>query len=324
MKPAILSMILLTLSATALPARAARTDLLSNTQAADVLSDLLTYAVDRADASTDAMQQYLKQIGKDADYDKNRPAVSHDGMSYNSVFKAAVMFVKDGGAKYADPSLKDLGKDALLDQLTDLQSYNMQQFMALNGKRETCESMRTYLKSANEWDKFVAWTEKNAPAATPMQGPATQSSANPEQLAQRMKALVEYAREIAWRKAQAMGVSEADFNKQWEQNVREHKDHVADKVEGMRVLGGSLANSDLGGTRVPQQDPQAYSSQPVGPLPPPAIWTAQPPVQRAPDNQLPAPVDSRHTREYYERKNDDVYWNPWSGQWYNRGVPLNH
>lgn len=317
---------LLNIFCIATPARAA-VDLVTDVNAADALADLLTYAVDRTDASAAALQKYLSGIGKADAYAANPPAVARaKRMPFNSVFKAAVLFVQNDGEKFADPSLKDRDPSELLDELTELQSYNIQQFMHLNQQRDSCDSMRAYLKSIGEFDKFVAWAEQNAPDVMPAGGPATQPAADtPEQLAQRMASLVKYARSIAWRKAEARGVSEADFEKQWQEKVAKYRDGVADKVEGVRALGGSLAKSEIAGSNVPSQQiqPTQVPSRrlPLGRIPPPAIWTAPPPVQqKAPD--LPPPVNSPDTDAHFRQLNDQNAWDPWTGQFYDHNIAI--
>ena len=80
-------------------------DVLTLAQGADVLADLLTCTVDRTDARVDAMQHFLHEIGKEEAF-AEAPRLSRPStpVYYNQVAQAAVAFVKQGGAKYADPA----------------------------------------------------------------------------------------------------------------------------------------------------------------------------------------------------------------------------
>src|SRR5262245_10484534 len=99
-------------------AQAQGSGLLLQLQAAEVLSDLITYTVARADARVIAMQTFLREIGKDGDYAQNQPAVPRDkSMAYNQVFKGAILFVRNGGAKYANPAFASWGEQQLTDEL---------------------------------------------------------------------------------------------------------------------------------------------------------------------------------------------------------------
>jgi len=308
------------------PSAKAAADLLTDAKAADVLSDLLTYSVDRTDASVAAMQAYLQQIGKTDAYAKERPAlVAPKRMPFTDVFKGAMLFVKNGGGdKYADPALNERSPSELLDELTELQSYNVQQFVRLNQQRDACDSMRVYLKSIGEFEKYMKWAKQNAPGAAQSPAAAGQSAPpTPQEAAARMEALVKYARSIAWKKAQARGTSEADFDRQWQERVAKYKEAVADKVEGVRGLSGALAKSEVAGanaqpslTLVPAAAPQ------LGPIPPPAIWstTGPPPVQAA--RALPPPVASPDSNAHFQQVDGQNAWNPWDGQFYDGGVPM--
>jgi hypothetical protein len=327
MKPFRLVMLSMIVASLAGTLHAAPTSMLTNVRAADVLANLLTVAVDRTDANVAAIQKYLAEIGKADAYTKDRPTPPEDNrLSYNEVFKGALVFVQEGGgAKFADPSLQNRSQDDLLERLNQLQGYNIQQFMKLAKKREGLESLRMYLRQNGEFEKYHAWALKNAPdVATTFDepAPATQPAGqtpSAEQIAARMKVLIAYARQIEWRKAQALGVSAADFDQQWNDWVEKHKDQVAARVEGVRALGGSLSKSELSSSSPPA--PAAPQPAPyLGPLPASGNWTAAPP-QQSPQYTLPPPVESIHTPDYYKRKNDEIYWNAWDGRWYNRGRP---
>src|SRR5262245_50831496 len=104
---ALLASLAIVLSLATTPPRAAaqatNPELLTQVQAADVLSDLITYTVQRADARLQNAQQFLRETGKEAAFEKARPAGQDTLLPFTSVFQAAVLFVKGDGAKFADP-----------------------------------------------------------------------------------------------------------------------------------------------------------------------------------------------------------------------------
>jgi hypothetical protein len=290
-------------------------DLLTQVQAADVLSDLTTYVSDRTGASAQAMQAFLQQIGKADDYAKNKPIINEPArMDFVTVFKSAVLFMKTNGDKYADPTLKNLNESQLLSKLTELQTYNIQQFIHLNQQRRECDSMRAYLESINEFDHYLKSSGQPAPPAD--QPPPT----TPEQMAARMDALINYAKAVEWKKAQAQGVSQSDFETQWRANLAKYHETIAQKVEGLRALGTTLGQTERAGNTPPPPAVE-YQTPSLGPIPPPAIWTAPPPPQPA-ARELPPTVQSTHTNANIRALDRQNYWNPWDNEWYDDGVPI--
>ena len=210
--------------------------LLTQVQAADALADLITYTVARADARIANVEQYFKETGQDAEYAKSPPPAANPLLPFNSVYRAAVLFVQQGdGAKFADPSLKTLNDAQLSDEMTELQVYNIQQFQKLNEQAKRAASMREFLKSKGELEKYQAWAKSKG--FHPRTAPKT-----PEEAAARMEEMVGSAREIAWTKAQARGMRREEFDKRWAEQVKEYRDSVQQKVVGCRALAQSLTN----------------------------------------------------------------------------------
>src|SRR4051794_18387018 len=83
-------------------------ELLTQVQAADVLSDLITYTAARGDARVQNMQQYLQETGNAAAFQQAHPEANDPLMPFSEMFRGAVLFVNGDGGKYADPSLKAL------------------------------------------------------------------------------------------------------------------------------------------------------------------------------------------------------------------------
>lgn len=276
-------------------------DPLVQAQAADVLSDFLTYAVDRTDARVNAMQEFLGQIGKQSAYTQTKPAAKQGTPLYfTQVFRGAVEFVKAGGAQYADPALKSLSESQLTDHLNTLQAYNMQQFLQLNQQRAASNSMAAYLESIGEFDNYLKWARKKFPAAAEKSQAAPST---PEQVAAGMQNLIDTARSITWQKAQAMGMSQEDFDRRWQQQLGAYRESVAKKVEGIQATGSWLTSSELGASKPP----------PAAPAQPPVVWQAAgAPVQPA-GPSLPAPVQSKYSSAYYQSADNEInFWNGWN------------
>jgi hypothetical protein len=269
--------------------------MLMQAQAADVLSDLLTWSVDRAGARVTAMQEFLAGIGKQDAYSQNKPQVHGKSMFFTQVFNGAVDFVEQGGAKYADPNLASLNQSQLMDHFNTLQAYNMQQFIRLNQLRDESNSMATYLESIGQFEDYLKWAKAKVPAgdATAQPEPKT-----PQELADKMQDQIESARTIMWSKAVAMGMSKEDFEKRWRQHVEQYREQVARKVEGVQATAGWLTKSEMA-----KQEPPAPPAQA------PVLWHSGPPVQiKGPT--LPAPVQSKYTASYYSGVDSEL-WNNW-------------
>lgn len=282
---------LLTRHATAQP------QMLVQVQAADVLSDLLTWTVDRATARVVAMKQFIAEIGKADDYRQHKPDVRSKSMFFTQVFNGAVDFIKNGGAKYADPALGNLNESQLMDHFNTLQSYNMQQFIQLNQLRDQSNSMAAYLHSIDQFDDYLKWAKAKFPGVSATAPPTAQT---PEQLAAQMQKMIDTAREITWKKAQAMGMSQTDFDQRWKQMAAQYRESVAQKVEGIQATGSWLTKSQL-----------AQSAPAPAPAQPPVVWQAGAPVQQM-QPTLPAPVQSQYTAAYYTGVDSQLdWWNGW-------------
>jgi hypothetical protein len=232
-------------------------DLLTQVQAADVLSDLITYSVARGDARVQNIRQYLRETGKEAAYDKAKPVGENPLLPFTSVFQGAVQFVKGDGAKYTDPSLKSLNDSQLSSELTELQVYNIEQFQKLNALAKQAASMKAFLTSAGELEKYRAWakTQGFAPLAPPK---------TPEEAAARMEEMIKSSKEMAWTKAQARGMSREEFDKRWAEQVKQYRQSVEQKVLGVRSLAKSLTDPPPPPPPPPSNPPPAYVGPPPG------------------------------------------------------------
>lgn len=279
------------------------TELLARAQAGDVLSDLLTYTVDRADARVAAMQEFIRTIGKaDAFAAFKSPPQQHNPMYFNQVFAGALQFVKAGGAKYADPALASMAESALLDHLTSLQTYNINEYQQLVQQRRAADAMAEFLESIGQFEAYLKWAGSKFPGAGTAAAKSTPSS--PDQVAEQMKNQVETARAMAWTRAQAAGVSQADFDRIWKQHLEQYREAVAQKVAGVKALGASMGQSVLAGSAPPPVPHDMLDQQQS-----PAIWQASaPPQQAAPP--LPSPVQSKYSSAYYQNANSFL-WNNW-------------
>jgi hypothetical protein len=272
-------------------AGAGETDALVLTQAADVLSSLLTCQADRADARVDAMRQFIHEIGKDEAYAKVPHTVRQETPLYfNQVAEASADFVKHGGAQYADPGLKDMTGPQLLQELQTLQVYNIHVFMHLNQQRGESDSMARYLESIGEFRRYLTWAKAKfnaSPASQPVGG-------TPEQMAARVEFQLETAHAIAWKKAEAQGISQSEFNQKWQQTLTKYREGVARKVEGMKPLADALTQSD------------------APPPPPPPPSAPGPSEKFSPGGPtLPPTVASPYTSAMYQAESEST-WNAWN------------
>jgi hypothetical protein len=301
-----------------------RGELLMQVQGADVLSDMLTYTRDRADARVTAMQEFLGSIDKTSAYQSAAPKMQESTPVYFAqVFQGAVAFVKEGGAQYADQSLKNLNQSQLLNHLTVLQAYNVDQFRKLTAQRQSSNAMAAYLESINQFDAYLKWAKAKAPNATPQQA----APKTPEEIAERMRQTLATSRDVAWSKAQAMGLSQEEFDKRWEAHLKEYKESVADRVKGMGELAGSLGKSQVAGTGEPAQAAPAPSAEDVAlgavPVKRPVIWQGQLNIiQPPPGPALPPPVQSKYTNAYFHDQASKGLWNDWDDNY--GDVPHHH
>src|SRR4051812_48323975 len=161
-----MTMLLASAPAVSVAAEETRADLLAQAQAADVLSDLLTWQCNRAAARASAMGVYLKEAGKlDAFEAAKTVAPVVERPDYSQVFASALQFVKGGGDHYADPGLAKLDDAKLVRELTALQSYNLQEFIYLNKKRDAADRAKAFLDSTGEFEKYLVWAKAKAPEA---------------------------------------------------------------------------------------------------------------------------------------------------------------
>jgi hypothetical protein len=269
-------------------------ELLVQTQAADVLSDLITYAGQQADARVQAMHQYLVQIGKEQAYDQNRPPATREkGIAFSQVFQGAALFARNGGAKYADPALLSMNDSQLTTELTELQVYNIQQFQRLIERRQAVTSMNTYLKSAGSLDGYNQWAKEHAaPANNP--APAT-----PQDVAAQMGEMIGSAKSVAWAKAKERGVSQEEFEKRWKERVAKYRESVDGKIDGVKALAKSLS----------EPPPPPPAPAPVQ-NPPPVTLSGPPGIPGGPS--LPPTVQSSYTREHYQQQSNELWqWQPY-------------
>ena len=272
------------------PAPAGTPALLTQVQAADVLSDLITYTVARGEARLQNIQQYLRETGNDAAFEKARPAAKNALIPFSELSRAAVIFVSGDGSKYTDPSLATLNDAQLSSELTELQVYNIQQFQKLNEMVKTASSMKSFLESSGGLEKYRAWAKSKGFA--PARPPATS-----EEAAARMEELIKSAKQIAWTKAQARGMSQEEFEKRWADQVKNYQKSVEQKVVGCRALANSLTNPP------PPPPPPPSNPPPVDVGPPPGLRGGP---------SLPSPVTSQYqqnnTASGFQQRNDEL-WN---------------
>ncbi|MGH7176161.1 MAG: hypothetical protein ACREJC_02165 [Tepidisphaeraceae bacterium] len=279
-------------------------DLVTQIEAADVLSDLLTFTADRSSARVEAMHTFLREIGKDDAYNHAKPVVKkQDRLDYSQVFAAAMLFIKAGGDKFADPALKGLSESQLYEQLTAVQYYNMQQFMRYNQQRNAANSMRAYLESIDQFPAYLKWARGKVPAPDP--DLAQPAPTTPQQLEERMSRMIASYQAIAWKKAQATGMSRAEFDARWKQHLAQYSESVAQKINGVKSLGTFLWQSEVAGSAPPAPEP----STPIMKGQPLMVWSNPRPNLAAPA-ALPTPVPARHTNADYAAK-DDSLWNMW-------------
>lgn len=269
----------------------AQSELVTQVQAADVLSDLITYTNSRADLREAALKKFIAESGKQLEFEKFKPTTPlQPPPPFSKVFQGAVMYVKSGGGHFANPTIKTMSESQLTSELTELQVYNIQEFMKLGEKKKSIDTMRAFLTSVGELDKYKQWSKDS----TISQAPA----ATAQDVEARMDETMKAAKAIAWSKAQARGVSEADFEKQWTEQVKEYKEAVKTKVEGVKSLAQSLSEPPPAQPAQQQKfEPPAVALYPQAP-PPPSI---QPP-------SLPPTVQSKATNEMYQQQNNEL-WN---------------
>jgi hypothetical protein len=298
---AVLAILVLGLQCPGAQQPAAPSDLVQQVQAAHVLADVMTFVVERADARLNEAEAYLNTIGKKEAYEHAKPAPAlGKPLYYTQLFKGAIAFVEGDGVRYADPSTNDESVSQLYNDLSAAQYYNIHQFLHFNQQRQEFASLRSYLESIGQWDKFLATGSNNAPTARLDERTSSQPALTPlELVSRRMGETMKFIRETACKDAQAKGISETDFNSHWPAEMARYRRSVISRIESAQPLEG-VGKTEMLGTPPPQ------------PRPEPAI--AQPPVvfatpQAAPP-QPPPPVPSPYTNALF-RARDNTIWDMW-------------
>jgi hypothetical protein len=310
MKPFfILSIVMVLLLATGQPAIAtdAPADLVQQVQAADLLADLITYTVDRADMRIKEARAFLQSISKLADYEKAKPnPPTPKPLNYMLLFRGSLVFVEGDGAKYADESVKDEPQTRLYEDLTAAQYYNMHEFLHFNELRREFASIKAYLESTGEYAHYLDYIRGNPSLAN---ASATQPTPHtPEEVAQRLGEMIDFIHETQWKEAQAQGISRADFDKQWPEKVKQYRESVMANIEDTQPLDGGFGKTELAGTPAPSAtEPAAAPQQPH------YIYVTPQPDLGA-NRVLPPHVESPYSNADFRAK-DLTLWNMWD---YNR------
>jgi hypothetical protein len=228
--------------------------LLSQVQAADVLSDLITWSADRAAARADSMQQYLREINQfdaftHAPPPSTAPAAAPTAtqpLFYDQTFAGAVRFVEQGGDQYADPALKKFNSSQLMKELSALASYNIKQFEYLNQQRASVAAMKNYLQSVGKLRAYIKWAAKRTPESkvSPVASGTAGSSSSPKsssEMVAQTEAMMQAARATALKRAEAAGTSPSDFDKQWNQKQTEMRADISKRLEGMSDLAAAFS-----------------------------------------------------------------------------------
>jgi hypothetical protein len=265
-------------------------DPLVSAQAADVLSNLITLTSQKADSRVDAMHQYLVEIGKAEAFSHAKEPPKENVLFYNELFKGALLFIKNGGAKYANPALEKMNGEQLTNEFNELQVYNIQTFMHLLQQKRAVDAMEEFLQDGGNLDGYKKWAKEHG-IALPQPVPTT-----PQEAAARMDEMIRTAKSTEWAKAEARGISQEEFEKDWKQQVENNRESVARRVDGCKQLAQSLSAPPPPTAERPALSPYGAVTVPKqGPVPP------APP---------PPPVPSRYTPEYYQARNHEL-WDRW-------------
>jgi hypothetical protein len=315
MRPLLLAMtVLLCVAVRPLLAQQTHAQLLSQVQAADMLSDLLTWTGQRAETRLATYNAFLKEINKLDDFNRTRtPPPKVASLPYAILFQGAVDFINSGGGQYADPAFKKLNDTQLLSELNALQIYNIQQFVARDEISQSVAEHQKYVESIGQTDAYNQWMKKHAPQLIVPPPATTQPEAlTPQQIVERTAGLVKVARAAAWEHAQAHGMTQADFDRQWAQKVDQFRADVDKRVAGMAQL--SARYNSLPPPRTPAKStiPSGPQGQPInGWVPPDANFNnSDDPSRDAFDNTYKGPglygyYDPRINDEYDRRVNGE-------------------
>jgi len=284
---------LLVIGLTAARARS-QTDMLAPAQAADVLSNLITVTSKKADARVEALHQYLVEIGKSDAFHEAPPPPEEKAIFFNQLFKGAIQFIKNGGAQYADPALSQMTGPQLMNELSELQVYNTQQFLHLVKQKRAVDAMEAFLKSSGDLDGYHKWAKEHGVA------PKQEEPKTPAEVAARMDEMIASAKATAWAKAESRGVSREDFEKEWKQRVEKHREGVASQVDGCKKLARSLS-----------------APPPVAAAPASRVLTAEPLYPNTPRAAAPGapgatgpqsqPPKSQITNEMFQQRNKELW-----------------
>lgn len=227
--------------------------LLQQVQAADVLSNLITWYGDRTLSRVDAMRDYLKQKNLLNAYERQTtPIAPPRRLAYDQIFRGAVQFIQQGGSNYADPSLTKLTEPRLRTELAALQSYNLRQYLDLGGQCDTANSMRIFLQQQGQYQGYLNWAGAQL---RQIEATTTHPATNPAQVAVRMEQVPPQIKEDAWKRAQAQGMSRDAFEQQWKQRQDLLRRSVADRVQANAALAQALQQQNPGSE--PQAQPAA-------------------------------------------------------------------
>jgi hypothetical protein len=233
----------ITFAQSASPLNTPPPDKLTQVRAADLLSELLTYYGELSITRVDAMNTFMNEIGKAADYrTRGGKAFQAPRMTFQEIFQAAMLFIQQGGSKYSDPALAKMTPAELDNELLALQQYNMQQFLFLNKQRDEIARMRAYLESIGQFDEYLAWSKKKGLGQPVLSttGPTTRST---QAAANWLADQLDHARAKAWEKAKAQGMTEAEFDAQWKQKVGKLKEDSGQRVDAVRSAGAMFQSS---------------------------------------------------------------------------------
>jgi hypothetical protein len=288
-------------------ATAAPADLVQQVQAADLLADLMTYTVDRADVRLKNAQDFLASIGKTQAYEQAHPNPALPRpLNYMLLFRGSLAFVEGEGQKYADQSVNDQGTPQLYQELTAAQYYNMHEFLHFNQQRQEFDSIRAYLKSIGQYDKYLASANGQETESSP---PSTQPTpATPEAVAQRMGKLIDFIYDSAQTQAQAQGTSRADFEKHWPEQVKEYRESVMARIEGAQPPQSAFGKSEIAGTAPPPTSAPAAMAGAT--LPPQTVYVIPQQPNLGANHPLPPTVRSPYSNSVY-RSRDLSLWNMW-------------
>jgi hypothetical protein len=213
-------------------------DYTTQIQAADVLSRFLTDLNNRAEARHQAMTAFLREIGASREYTQQRKPLEHPTADdYERVMRGAIQFIKDGGDMLSDPELPKLETSKLVAELRVLREYVIRQFLAADAQQKTLRSMTQFLESTNRMQAYREWAAKKQVDQEPAELAElpTSAPADPGVFAQGMAARIKAARDQAWKAAQASGMTQRQFDQQWERQQQQLNRLVGYRLAAIRT-----------------------------------------------------------------------------------------